>query len=89
MKQFHDEDIDTEGPLQSTQLFPDENISLNLESYVFEKDMLEEIEGTFRLNATVENYLARKNENVVDENEDEDDFEDLPFDQDHNSLLDN
>ena len=51
--------------------------------------MLEEIEGTFRLNATVENYLARKNENVVDENEDEDDFEDLPFDQDHNSLLDN
>ena len=88
MKQFREEDIDTEGPLQSTQLFPDENITLNLDNYVFEKDLVDDTEGTFRLNATVENFLSKQKENIVNENEnDDDDMEELPFDQDHNSFL--
>ena len=86
-KLIQEEEMDLEGPLQSTQL---EESSKNIDNYEFEEEMKLKtaVNESFKLNATVERFLAERrrsaSDNIDDINTEE--VDDLPPDQDHNYL---
>ena len=85
-KLIQDDDIYTDSPLQSTQLG---DTSTNIDNFDFEEEMelKDTIDGTFKLNETVEQFMAERKKSATDEFDDID-VEEISPDQDHAHLAD-